>query len=161
MKKTTEEKAFCKAAALCAKREMASYDMRRKLAAWGLDAGELQAVLDRLEREGFIDDERYARMFVRERLRLNKWGRVKIAASLRAKGFGEEVIERALDEIDEGEYGEILGEVLKTKARTVAATSEYERRSKLARFAQSRGFELDLALRALDKIRKDAEDEAG
>lgn len=156
-----EEEAFRKAAALCAKREMGSYDMRRKLAAWGLDAGESQAVLDRLEREGFIDDERYARMFVRERLRLNKWGRVKIAVALRAKGFGAEVIERALDEIDEREYMEILAEVLKTKTRTLTAASEYERRSRLARFAQSRGFELDLALRALDRMGKDAEDEAG
>lgn len=145
----TADEACKKAEALCAVREMSAFDVRKKLAKWGVSEAEAEKETARLAKEHFIDDERYCRMFVREHYRLNRWGRVKIAYALRAKGFGDELCRTALAEIDEEEYRQILAQTLKAKARTLNALSPYERAGKLMRFAQSRGFEAELTARWL------------
>ena len=91
--------------------------------------------------DDFINEKRYAVAFVRDKFRLNKWGKIKITMALREKGIEKELILSALDKIDEGEYQELLSMLLKNKSKTIKYDFEYEKQGKLFRFAQSRGFE--------------------
>ena len=97
----TPDNAFLRLATLCARCEQAEGDLRKKLHDWGLSASDANAVIARLKQEHYLDNERYARAYCRDKLRFNGWGRIKISYMLRGKGIEQEYIDAALAEIDE------------------------------------------------------------
>jgi regulatory protein len=107
-----------------------------------------------LKKEGFIDESRYAGMFVRDKLRLNRWGRIKIRYMLAAKQIPEGIISEAINGIDDQNYLEILREELVKKRRQIKDDHPYTVRNKLARFGQQRGFESGLIFQLLDEMDK-------
>ena len=147
-----QEQVFQKAAFICSKGEKCSGEMLKKLLDWGLDEDGAAFVLKKLTEEKYIDDERYARSYVRDKFRFNKWGRVKIGYQLRMNRINAEIIDAALDEIDEEAYLETLADLLSAKNRSTKAVSHFDRKAKLLRFAQSRGFETELIYAALEKL---------
>ncbi len=147
-----QKDAYQKAAFVCSRAEKCSNKIRQKLLDWELDVDEAQAVLDKLVAEKYIDDERYSRSFVRDKFRFNKWGRIKIAYQLRAERIQAPIIDSALEEIDEEEYAGVLAEILLEKSKKIKAANQYDKKAKLLRFAQSRGFENDLIFKTIEKI---------
>lgn len=137
---------------LCARGERSTGDAMRLMRTWGVPGGERQAVVDRLVAQRFIDNSRYAELYVREKSRLSGWGARKIAMQLRTKGVEKEVIAEALATIDSDEQGDRLAEKLRRKMRTTKAQSDYEMRGKLLRYALGLGYDYDDANTALDKI---------
>lgn len=140
------------AAARCARQECSRRDISTKLVGKGATAAEAREVVDRLVSEGFIDDARYARAFVADKFRFEHWGRVKISYMLHLKGLPDNVVDEALQQIDEAQYAETLKDFLEGKLRTVRAATPYALRQKVARAAISRGFEPDLVFQVLDLL---------
>lgn len=141
----TEEQAFKKLSAMCAKAEHCQYDMTEKMRRWQVSEDVQARVMERLVKNKYVDDDRYSRAFVRDKVRYNKWGRLKVAQALRMKRIPDDVIAAALDEIDRDEYIGILRQLIRTKHKSTKADSEYELKMKLMRFAASRGFTADEA----------------
>ena len=137
---------------LCARGERSTGDAMRLMRTWGVPEGERQAVVDRLVAQRFIDNSRYAELYVREKSRLSGWGARKIAMQLRTKGVEKEIIAEALATIDSDEQSDRLAEKLRRKMRTTKAQSDYEMRGKLLRYALGLGYDYDDANTALDKI---------
>lgn len=137
---------------LCARGERSTGDAMRLMRTWGVPEGERQTVVDRLVAQRFIDNGRYAELYVREKSRLSGWGARKIAMQLRTKGVEKEVIAEALATIDRDEQSDRLAEKLRRKMRTTKAQSDYEMRGKLLRYALGLGYDYDDASTALDKI---------
>jgi len=137
--------AMNRAATLCARSEQAPADIRDKLIKWGLSVGDAQQVLGQLIDQGFIDQQRYARAFVKDRFTFNGWGRVKIAHQLRLKGIPDHVARQALTTIDDEQYRARLLQLLRAKWRTVADREPRAAWAAMMRFAASRGFESSLA----------------
>lgn len=81
---------------LCARGERSTGDAMRLMRTWGVPEGERQSVVDRLVAQRFIDNSRYAELYVREKSHLSGWGARKIAMQLRTKGVEKEVIAEAL-----------------------------------------------------------------
>ena len=73
-KDITEQEAFLQLAALCAQAEHCEQEMRDKLKRWELDTAAADRIIARLQKERYIDDARYARAFVKDKIRYNKWG---------------------------------------------------------------------------------------
>lgn len=146
----TEQEALQRLAALCAAAEHCTGEMEEKMRRWGL-AEEVQArVIERLVAERFVDDERYCRAFVADKMKYNKWGRRKIEQALRLKHIPRETSDAVFDELPGDAFADILRPLLKVKLRTLKAGSNYERRAKLLRFALSRGFTFDDARACMD-----------
>lgn len=141
----TTAQAMNRAAALCSRSEQAPADIRDKLLQWGLSADEAGQVLDQLTSQGFIDEQRYARAFVNDRFAFNGWGRVKIAHQLRLKGISSELINEAMNLIDEAKYRQRLIELLRVKWRSVSDREPRAAWAAMMRFAASRGFEAGIA----------------
>ena len=162
MKKAiTEQEAYLQLAALCAQAEHCQQEMRDKMRRWELDETAQNRIVARLVEERYIDDERYARAFVKDKIRYNKWGRRKVQQALWLKHIDSEIQQRVLDEIDEKEYLDVLRPLLKQKRKSIRAMSDYELRQKLVRFALGRGFGFDIIRQCLDvdDIDIDEEDE--
>ena len=81
----TAEQALASLMRLCARAERSSGDAMRLMGTWGVPTQERGAVLQRLIKERFIDDRRYAEAFVREKINLSAWGEYKIRTALRRK----------------------------------------------------------------------------
>lgn len=155
MKKYTEKEAYLQLAALCAQSEHCEWEMREKMRRWELDEMAQNSILARLVKERFIDDERYARAFVKDKIRYNKWGRRKVEQALWQKHIAEDIRQQVLDEVDDEEYLDILRPLLKQKRKSIKAQNDYELNQKLMRFALGRGYTFDLIKQCIDVEEED------
>lgn len=151
-KEITEEQAFSKLSALCARAEHCRQEMAEKMRRWQLPADVQERVINRLIDGRFIDDERYCRAFVHDKLQYAKWGRRKIEQALYMKRIPEGVVARVFDEIEPSAYVETLRRVLEAKAKSVKADSRAELKAKLMRFAYGRGYSADDALPIIEDL---------
>ena len=149
-KEKTEEEAFLQLAALCANAEHCQYEMLEKMKRWELSEEAQARVMARLIEERYVDDRRYARAFVKDKIRYNKWGRRKVQQGLWMKRIDKEIQDEVLDDIDEKEYLDVLKPLLKQKRKSIKANSDYELNQKLVRFAYGRGFTFDIIRQCLD-----------
>ena len=158
MKITDKTSALNWATTRCAQRECCRYDLEKKLRETPLSPADVEAVLDALEDEHFIDAGRYARAFAHDKLEYDGWGRLKISQALLLKKFSAHEVETALAEvIEEAHYLEILQRVLASKIRTLSFDADDRREAlkatqKLVRFAASRGFEPHLIFDTLHQL---------
>ena len=150
MKQKTENDAYLTLAALCAQAEHCQYEMVEKMRRWELDDEAQARVMQRLVSERYVDDERYARAFVKDKVRYNKWGRRKVEQALWQKHIDEDIRQQVLDEVDDNEYLSVLKPLLQQKRRSTKAANDYELNQKLVRFAVSRGFTYDIIRQCLD-----------
>ena len=149
MKQKTETDAYLTLAALCAQAEHCQYEMLEKMRRWELDDEAQARVMQRLVSERYVDDERYARAFVKDKVRYNKWGRRKVEQALWQKHIDEDIRQQVLDEVDDDEYLSVLKPLLQQKRRSTKAANDYELNQKLMRFALSRGFTFDIIRQCL------------
>ena len=146
----TEQEAYLTLAALCARSEHCQWEMQEKMRRWELDDAAQARVMARLVKERYVDDERYARAFVKDKVRYNKWGRRKVEQALWQKRIDDDIRERVLDEVDEEEYLNVLRPLLKQKRKSIKAENDYELNQKLVRFALGRGFTYDIIRQCID-----------
>lgn len=149
-KEKTEQEAYLELAALCAQAEHCQQEMRDKMRRWEMDEAVQECVIGRLVKERYIDEERYTRAFVNDKIRYQKWGRRKIQQALWMKRIDNDIQQRVLDEVDDEEYLDVLRPLLKQKRKTTKAQSDYELNQKLLRFALGRGFTFDIIRQCLD-----------
>lgn len=154
----TEQEALLRLSSLCSRSEHSTGEMRDKLRRWGVDPETSERVVARLVSERFVDDERFCRFFVRDKIRFDRWGRRKIEQALYAKGVCQDISAAVLDEVSDEEWTEALRPLLASKRRTVKGTNDYERNGKLIRFAMSRGFGMDIIRRCMD-VNDDVEED--
>ena len=141
---------------MCARSERSSGDALRLMKRWGVADDEARKALSRLLAERFIDDRRFAEAFVRDKLNLSGWGAYKIKMSLRTKGVAREIIEEVISQmIDATNMKERLEDIMQRKLRTLKYSSTYEAKTKLIRFAASRGYDIEEAVECASKILKD------
>ena len=144
MRQKTEQEAYQTLSALCAQAEHCQWEMTEKMRRWELTEEAQARVMQRLVSERYVDDERYARAFVKDKVRYNKWGRRKVEQALWQKHIDESVRQQVLDEVDDDEYISILRPMLQQKRKSTKASSDYELNGKLIKFAMSRGFTMDI-----------------
>ena len=149
-KEMTKQEAYLQLASVCAQAEHCEQEMRDKMKRWELDETVQNRIIDRLTKERYIDNERYTRAFVKDKIRYNKWGRRKVQQALWMKRIDKIIQQRVLDEIDEKEYLDVLRPLLKQKRKSIKAQSDYELNQKLVRFALGRGFTFDIIRQCLD-----------
>jgi regulatory protein len=154
----TEQEAYLTLAALCAQAEHCQWEMLEKMRRWEVPEEAQARVMQRLVKERYVDDERYAQAFVKDKIRYNKWGRRKVDQALWQKHIDEDIRKRVLDEVDDDEYLKVLRPLLKQKRKSTKANSDYELNQKLMRFALGRGFTFDIIRQCIDVEEEPEED---
>src|ERR1700730_8669561 len=94
----TESELYEAAVRALMRRAYSVYEMKQMLGRRTGDDHLLKTVMDRLKRTKMIDDERFAKQFVRQRTEIRRQGRFRIARDLRARGVLDRHIEAALAE---------------------------------------------------------------
>lgn len=144
-------KALNKVMEICSKTEHCTFDIVEKLKKYGLTSAEIDKAIKYLQAEKFIDDSRFANMYVNDKFRFNQWGKVKIKFMMRQKKIDDNIIDNAIDNIDDDEYQAVLLQIIEKKAPSVKAKTGYEKSGKLAQYAISKGFEPGLVFKLVKK----------
>ena len=145
MNKDLTNQLYSRAAAYCSTAERCRTEVVEKLKAWDKE-GEADAsqIIERLEQEGFLDEQRYAQAFANDKMRFQGWGKLKIRAALAQKRLSSRAIHEALDGLDEEIYRQTLLKLAEKKRRELRKEpDEQVLRQKLSRFLAGRGFSLD------------------
>ena len=150
MKQISEEDALLRLTSLCSTAEHCSHEMIEKMQRWQLADDAQARIIEYLVKEKYIDDERYARFVAKDKIRYNKGGRRKVEQAMWLKHIDGDIQRDVLDDIDDEEYLAVLRPLLKTKLKSVKASSDYEMNMKLIRFAMGRGFTMDIIRQCLD-----------
>ena len=146
----TYEIALQRLTALCASAEHCEYEMMEKMRKWEVEESDRERIMAYLRQAKFVDDERYARAFVSDKVRYNKWGRRKVEQGLWAKHISEDIRQRVLNEVDDSQYKLVLTDLLRSKRRSIKAADGYEMNRKLIKYALSRGFDYSIIKQCLD-----------
>jgi regulatory protein len=159
-KTKTPQQALQSLMRMCARSERSSGDALRLMKRWGLADDDARKVLSRLQAERFIDDARYAEAFVRDKLNLSGWGAYKIKSALRTKGVSKEIIEAIVAPmLDATDMAERLEEMMHRRMRTLKYKTPYEAKTKLIRFAASRGYDMEQAITAASRVIKGVDED--
>jgi len=154
MNKNNYTTALERAMSLCSKSEKCKNDIRAKLNEWKLTKDqENENIINELVRNNFIDEKRFAAAYTRDKIRFNKWGKMKIRLMLKSRGLGEEDIKYGLGLIDNDAYFEMIEDEIKEKKRTSRAKNFFDLKAKLIRFASSRGYEQDYVYDIINKLK--------
>lgn len=138
----------------CAYQERCSRDVILKLRNLKVPSGKADAIILKLKKEKFLDDERFTRFFVRGKFRISKWGRIKIRHELTARGISAKLISLVIaEEIGEEEYSKMIRSLIKKKNQEINAEKKLNIRDKIINFVVSKGYEFDLVLQTLNELR--------
>ena len=151
-KTKTAEQALNALMRLCSKAEKSSGDALRLMYRWGVPIAERQGVLDKLVEMRFIDDARYAEAYTREKSQLAGWGARKIAQNLYQKGVSKDIVAKTLAMLESDDKRAMLEKRLQRKLPAIKATTDYERRGKLLRYALSLGYDYDMVISVIDTL---------
>lgn len=151
-KPLSSEQVLDKMAKYCAYQERCVKDVTDKLKTFEISPKDKEEILRYLIDNRFVNDERFAHAFVRGKINQSGWGLNKIRFHLMQKGVAKEMIEEAMLDTDEEVYRQRLIDILKTKAKTVKAENDFERKRKLAAYAIQKGFETSLVWEVLKEF---------
>lgn len=131
-------------------REYCSAEIAALIGRWGCsDQESAEWIIKRLRHDRFIDEARYSRAFASDHFRYNQWGRVKIRMSLRQKGISEQDINSGIEVIDEEEYMALIRKLTESQRKRIKAKNQYDLKGRLVRYLLGKGFESDLAYKAV------------
>lgn len=151
----TEEsaKVLQKLMALCSRGEKCESEAYDYMLRKGATEDEAALAVEYLVENKYVDNKRYARFFVADKLRFNKWGKTKIVTQLKIKKISSEDIEDALQEsYSESDEKDLISEELAKKLRVLTKYPKPKIWEKLMRFAISRGYQYNNVKPLIDNL---------
>lgn len=140
-----------KLAAFCAYQERSVKDVQQKLIKLKVEKENFSTYIERLKRENFLNEERFAKAFIAGHLR-KKWGKTKIRSALMQKGISAAVIKQHLDNVEDESYKEQLLKAAKQKLKSIKTETVYEKKRKLLRFLLGKGYESAKASKVVKEL---------
>ncbi|MDL1914008.1 MAG: RecX family transcriptional regulator [Bergeyella sp.] len=107
-----------------------------------------------LIQEGYLNEERFTRNYVRGKFRQKKWGRIKIIQSLKQKKIAENLIRKGLEEIDEEDYRETLFNLYESCEEKIKEPDKGKKINKITRYLLSKGYEYEVICKVGETLRK-------
>ena len=146
------QKALDRAQYLCSQREKCIADIKLKLKQWGVSDDDIPSIIKQLVDNKFIDEQRFALSFARDKANFNRWGPKKIEMALRAKYISTDIIQLALEDIEPLIDNDTLGMLLGKKLKTLKYKNIFDLKNKLLRFGVSRGYNYSNVLSEVEKL---------
>jgi regulatory protein len=120
-------------------------EIRKKLKEKKISETSIEKVIVILKNLKYLDDSKYARMYLEEKLAHNPKGKRVIAMKLAEKGINKEVIKSVIDtEYNEDTETKKAKELLTKYIKKVRAKSEMDKKQKCYRYLLSRGFDYEI-----------------
>lgn len=148
-KPLTVEQAKQKALRYCAYQERSHQEVKNKLYELGLNSSDADELLTYLITEGFLNEERYAKLFAGGKFRIKQWGRIKIIHALERKGLSKNCIRIGLKEIEEADYIQTLKKLITERLSERTGENSFTVRDKVSKSLIQKGYEPELVWKIL------------
>lgn len=152
MKSELFTEALEKLRSYCAYQERCEFEVTKKLRSLGINEADTFTIISTLKQQNYLDNARYAEAFASGKHKIKGWGKVKISVELKAKRLPDELISKALDQLDPEIYNERLNEVAQKKWRLLGEKKDRNTRQKLFRFLYGKGYESELINKVINEI---------
>ncbi len=153
-KSYTVKEATIKLMQFCAYRDRSHKEVEDKLREMKMIPAAKEQIIIELMQEDFLNEERFARSFVRGKFRIKKWGRIKIRQELKFREISSPIIKLALTEIEEKAYLQTLEELAIKKLNTTKEDNPFRKKKKLADFLLQKGYEANLVYDKVNSLVK-------
>jgi len=151
-KSYTVKEATIKLMQFCAYRDRSHKEVEEKLRKMNMIPAAQEQIIIQLMQDDFLNEERFARSFVRGKFRIKKWGKIKIKQELKFREISAPVIKNALTEIDQQKYNSTLYELAEKKLRLLKEPDNFKKKRKLADFLLRKGYESNLVYEATNEL---------
>lgn len=133
--------ALLKAEKYCVYQERAQQEVRDKVYSWGLHQQDTENLIAKLISNNFLNEERFANAYALGKFRQKGWGKIKIKQGLKLKRVPENLIKKALLQIDMDDYLIKLKTILEKKGAFLKEKEPYKRSYQLKQYAFGKGYE--------------------
>lgn len=136
----------------CAYRDRSQKEVEDKLLEMRMIPAAREKIIIKLMQENFLNEERFARSFVRGKFRIKKWGRYKIKQELKLREISSPIIKLAMTEIKESEYRSTLYSLAEKKLGLLTEKDRYKLKKKLSDHLLSKGYEASLVYEVSEEL---------
>ena len=143
----TKEQALQKLKHYCAYQERCHSEVKEKLYSLGVWKKDHDGIIATLIQENYLNEERFAIAFAGGKWRIKQWGRVKIRYELKQRQVSDYCIKKALKQIGEEEYLEVLNRLAGEKYASLKHEQHFVRKKKTLVYLVQKGFEPELVNR--------------
>jgi regulatory protein len=138
----------------CSYQERCHKEVEQKLRDMKMIPEARNIILLHLMENNYLNEERFAKTFVRGKFRIKKWGRRRLTLELRKKDISKFNINLALKEIEGTEYIEVFNELSEKKAKSLRENSKLKKKRKLQDYLLYRGWETHLVYDKVNELIK-------
>ncbi len=128
----------------CAYQERCHQEVRQKLLGMYMIPEAIDVIIVHLLEHNYLNEERFAKTFVRGKFRIKKWGRRRLTQELERKDISKVNINQAITEIDDNNYIETFHDLAEKKANSLKESNKFKKRKKLINYLIYRGWESHL-----------------
>jgi len=140
----TIEEALAKLQNFCGYQERCIKEVGQKLRDMGIDPGNSDTIIGRLQKDNYLNEERFAKSFVRGKFRVKKWGRNRLKAELKQRAIAINHITHALAQFSDDDYINAFNELAEKKCLSLRENDKNKKRKKLVDYLLYRGWESNM-----------------
>lgn len=135
----------------CAYQERCHKEVKAKLKDMKMIPSAIDKIIVSLIEQNYLNEERFAKAYVRGKFRIKKWGKVRLIRELKFREISKYAIDTAMKEIDETEYDQVLDELIIKRIDQVKEKNSFKKKKKVADYLLYRGWESHLIYEKLNK----------
>ena len=147
------QQALVKMEAWCAYQDRCLFEVKTKLDSWLISSENQEQIIQKLIENRLLDEKRFVESFVSGKVRIKRWGKVKIKHHLFQKRIDKKLIQEGLNLIDNEVYWRNLLDLSNRKFSEIKPTENpWKARQKVANYLASKGYEQDLIFEVIKEI---------
>ncbi len=128
----------------CAYQERCHKEVILKLKSLNMIPEAIDAIVVHLLEHNFLNEERFAKAYVRGKFRIKKWGKHRLTLELKKKDISKYNVNQALREIDDDEYIGVFNDLAEKRADSIKESNSFKKKKKLVDYLLYRGWESHL-----------------
>lgn len=138
----------------CAYQERCHKEVRQKLKDLNMIPEAADIIIVKLLEHNYLNEERFAKTFVRGKFNIKKWGRYRLTLELKRKNISKTNISLAISEIDNNEYIGVFNDLAEKRVNLILESNKMKKKKKLIDYLLYRGWESHLVYKKVNELIK-------
>ena len=135
----------------CMYQERCIQEVKKKLTRLQVVPKSKSKIINHLIDDDYLNEVRFTKSFIQGKLRIKKWGRIKLNYELKIRGIKKFIIDKEINKISKEDYYQYFNEFSNNKIKTLKGSKEQKKRSFINYFTY-RGWENNLIYEKLNEI---------
>ena len=135
----------------CMYQERCIQEVKKKLTRLQVVPKTKSKIINHLIDDDYLNEVRFTKSFIQGKLRIKKWGRIKLNYELKIRGVKKFIIDKEINKISKEDYYDYFNEFSNNKIKILKGSKEQKKRSFINYFTY-RGWENNLIYDKLNEI---------